>query len=86
MSVVHVRQNVGQGPPKAAAPLLGLRPDAANDQKWVASCQMLSLKGRVPTLAAVIVEGKPKRGRTEQVPRGVALEETVRRADHTILI
>ena len=28
---------------------------------------MLTLKDRVPTLAAVIVEGKPKRGRTEQV-------------------
>jgi hypothetical protein len=47
---------------------------------------MLSLKGGVPTLAAVIVERKPKRGRTKQVPRCVALEETVRRADHTILI
>jgi hypothetical protein len=47
---------------------------------------MLSLRGRVSTLAAVIVEGKSKRGCTEQVPRCMALEETVRRADHTILI
>ncbi len=39
---------------------------------------MLSVKGRVPTLAAVIGEGKPKRDRTQQVPHGVALEEAVK--------
>lgn len=59
--------------PTSCLSVTGMRAINRNDSNWAGSCQILSLKGRVPTLAAVIDEGKPKRGRTEQMPHGVAL-------------
>lgn len=83
---VDSRRSVFGEDPTSCLSVTGMRAITRTGGSWAGSRQMLSLGGRVPTLAAIIVEGKPKRGRTEQVPHRVALEETVRRADHTILI